>query len=131
MTLEKFLLTRYVEGGRGPVDYDCWGMTRDAKHALFGGRLMPTCADAAPGLLPVITRTVERVAADFGMRQERQPSAGMVATAWMGRVCVHVGLVVGANGGIRILETDKPTGPCLTRVAQFEARYSKVVYYAD
>ena len=130
MTLEQFLLTRYVEGGRGPDEYDCYGLVRDARVALFGARLLPVCADAKPGLIPVITREVARVAKDHDMNVA-PPAPGHVATAWHGRVCVHVGLVVEANGGLRILETDRPTGPCLTRVAHFEARYSKVVYYAD
>ncbi len=130
MTVEHFLLTRYAEGGRGPKDYDCYGLVRDARVALYGARLLPECADARPGLIPVITREVARVAREHHMN-DVPPAPGHVATAWHGRVCVHVGLVVDVNGGLRILETDKPTGPCLTRVEQFEARYSRVVYYAD
>lgn len=130
MNLEQFLSTRYVEGGRGPEAYDCYGLVRAARVALYGARLLPECADAKPGLVPVITREVARVAKDYHMN-DAPPAPGHVATAWHGRVCVHVGLVVEANGGLRILETDKPSGPCLTRIGQFESRYSKVVYYAD
>lgn len=130
MILADFLKTKYVAGGRGPVEFDCWGMTRTAKHALFGGALMPTCAAARPGLLPVITRTVAAVANECGMHVAG-PAPGHVATAWRGRVCVHVGLVVKTDTGLRILETDEPTGPCLTRIRNFEERYSKVIYYAD
>lgn len=130
MSLERFLTTRYVEGGRGPNEYDCYGLTRDARVELFGLPLLPECADAKPGLIPVITREVARVARERRM-SDASPAPGHVATAWHGRACVHVGVVVWVNGGLRILETDKPTGPCLTRLDQFEGRYSKVVYYAD
>lgn len=129
-TFEPFLLTRYVAGGRGPNEYDCWGLVRDAKHAIFGGEKLPTCADARPGSIPAITRSVARVAAAFGMRASA-PAPGMVATGWHGRVCVHVGLVVMTSLGLRVLETDTPGGPSLTRLKHFEDRYSKVAYYAD
>lgn len=128
--LEPFLRSRYVAGGRGPVDFDCWGLVRSARQALFGGPLLPECADAKPGALPAITRSVARVAGEHGMRTDR-PSPGMIATGWHGKVCAHVGLVVLVDGALRILETDKPTGPCLTRLSHFEDRYSKVAYYAD
>lgn len=132
MSLQRYLATRYVAGGRGPIEYDCWGMTRDAKFEFFGGVKLPECPDAKPGLIPVITREVARVAQQYGMRATEQPDPGHVATAWHGRVCVHVGLVIRDQEGVlRILETDEPTGPCLTRVRHFEQRYSKVVYYAD
>ncbi|MNL18587.1 hypothetical protein D3C87_1397380 [compost metagenome] len=130
MSLSRFMRTRYVEGGRGPEAYDCWGIVRDAKVALFGGEPLPLCADALPGHIPAITREVGRVATELGMH-EAQPAPGMIATAWHGRLCVHVGLVVIVDGMTWVLETDKPTGPCLTRLRQFEDRYSKVVYYAD
>lgn len=130
MSLEKYLSTRYVRGGRGPNEYDCYGMIRDARVELYGCRLLPLCADAEPGKLSIITRTVNRVAHDFKMIGA-DPAPGHVAAGWHGKVCVHVGLVVAANGGLRILETDAATGPCLTRLTQFEDRFSKVVYYAD
>jgi hypothetical protein len=130
MSLGHFLSTVYVRGARGPHEYDCWGLTRAARTALYGLPLLPECPDALPGMIPVITREVARVVQECGMKKDG-PYPGHVATAWHGRVCVHVGLVVSANGGLRILETDAPTGPCLTRIPQFESRYSKVIYYAD
>lgn len=132
MSLHRYLSTRYLAGARGPVEFDCWGLTRLAKAELFGGPMLPECADAKPGLIPVITREVARVAQQHGMRAAERPEPGHVATAWHGRVCVHVGLVVRSQDGmLKILETDAPTGPCLTRIKHFEERYSKVIYYAD
>jgi len=132
MSLQRYLATRYVAGGRGPTEFDCWGLTRVARVELFGGVMLPSCADAKPGLMPVITREVARVAQAHSLVPAERPQPGHVATAWHGRVCVHVGLVIRDQEGVlRILETDEPTGPCLTRVRHFEQRYSRVVYYAD
>lgn len=132
MTLNDFLLnTVYVRGGRGPREYDCWGMTRDARAALFGWALLPTCASALPGNLKEITRAVSLVSNECGMVARSSAHAGHVATAWHGALCVHVGLVVEVDARMWVLETDAPTGPCLTKLSEFEERYSKVVYYAD
>lgn len=54
---------------------------------------------------------------------------GAIACAFIGGVCVHVGLVVMADGRIRILETDTPHGVSCTPIAIFEGRYTAVKYY--
>lgn len=128
--IDKYLFTRYVKGGRGPVDLDCYGLVRLARTELFGKPLMPLCANAKPGDLRAITRAVQEVSGLERMRPA-MPLPGAVATAWRASLCAHVGLVVAADGRLWVLETDEPTGPCLTPLAEFEKRYTEVVYYAD
>lgn len=128
---DSLMRSRYVEGGRGPEEFDCWGLTRTGRTELFGLPLLPMCADAVPGNIPAITRSVHAVASKHGMHPDVDPAPGMIATGWHGRLCVHVGLVVRLDGLLYILETDKSTGPTCTRMRAFEGRYSKVVYYAD
>lgn len=128
--MRQFLRTRYVRGGRGPVDYDCWGLVRDARSSLFGRALLPTLQDARPGELRGITRAVDQVIALHGFAQ-CAPRVGAVATAWRASLCVHVGLVVEVDGQLRILETDEPDGPCLTALNRFQARYTRVLFYDD
>lgn len=128
--IDQYLTTRYVKGGRGPVDLDCYGLVRLARAELFGRRLMPLCAEARPGDLRSITRAVQEVAGLQGM-QPADPTPGAVATAWRASLCVHVGLVVEADGRRWVLETDEPTGPCITPLSKFESRYSRVIYYDD
>ena len=128
--MQRFLQTRYLRGGRGPVEYDCWGMVRDARASLFGGVLLPTLADAAPGNLRAITRAHGEVLAMHGF-QVVPLRLGAIATAWMASLCVHVGLVVEADGRMLILETDEPTGPCLTSIHRFQARFARVLFYDD
>lgn len=107
--MRQFLQTRYVRGGRGPVDYDCWGLVRDARSALFGRALLPTLQDARPGELRGITRAVDQVIALHGFAP-CAPRAAAVATAWRASLCVHVGLVVEVDGRLRILKPMSPVG---------------------
>lgn len=91
---------------------------------------MPLCADARPGDLRAITRAVQEVSGLESMRP--CPAApGAVATAWRASLCVHVGLVVEVDGRRWVLETDDPSGPCITPLKKFESRYSRVIYYDD
>lgn len=128
--IEKYLSTRYVKGGRGPIDLDCYGLVRLARSEMFGKPLMPLCSEAEPGRFRAITSAVAGVSGRLSMRRcSRRP--GAVATAWRGALCVHVGLVVSADGRDWILETDEPTGPQLTQPRLFERRYTSVIYYDD
>lgn len=128
--MRRFLQTRYVRGGRGPIEYDCWGLVRDARVALFGHALLPALQDARPGELRGITRAVNQIIGLHGFAP-CSPRIGAIATAWMASLCVHVGLVVEVDGQLRILETDAPLGPCLTALNRFQARYTRVLFYDD
>lgn len=128
--INDYLLTRYKPGGRGPDVFDCWGLVRAAKVELFGGAQLPACASTLPGNIAGLTREVDHVTTACALR-EVEAIPGSIATAWRGKLCVHVGLVVDADGSRWILETDVESGPCLTRIAKFEQRYTRVAYYAD
>lgn len=128
--IDKYLFTRYVKGGRGPVDVDCWGLVRLARHELFGRSMLPSYSEIDPADKAALTAAALDVR-DQGGFVPVAPAPGAIATAWRGRLCVHVGLIVQADGRPWVLETDEPTGPCLTPIPEFENRYTKVVYYAD
>lgn len=128
MTLDDLLRTRYVKYGRGPVELDCWGLVRVARAELFGSDWLPSYIDIDPQDKAGLTEAALEVREQGGFREiEIRP--GAIATAWRARLCVHVGIVVEADGRLWILETDEGTGPGLIRPANFERRYSKVIYY--
>ena len=130
MTLDDLLNTRYVRGGRGPVDADCYGLVRMARVGLFDRSLLPSFADIPPEDKKGLTIACLAVRDDGGF--SAVPAIpGAIATAWTGRLCVHVGIVVEADSRIWILETDEGTGPVLTRPGLFEKRYARVTYYDD
>lgn len=130
MTLSDLLQTRYVRGGRGPVEMDCWGLVRIARVDLFGRPWLPSYADIAPADKRRLTVACLSVCDGAGLR-EVQARPGAIATAWAGRLCVHVGIVIDADGRAWVLETDEGTGPVLTRPATFEKRFARVIYYDD
>lgn len=128
--INEYMKTKYVPGGRGPLEFDCWGLVRQARKDLFDGATLPDCASTLPGDINGLTREVGSVTKDCNLTEVKM-IAGAIATAWRGKLCVHVGLVVHADGRHWILETDVKSGPCLTRPEVFAARYSNVRFYAD
>lgn len=130
MTLDDLLQTRYVKGGRGPVEQDCYGLVRTARHEIFGQSILPSYDGISPDDKQSLTSACMTVR-DEGGFVPVSPSPGAIATAWRARLCVHVGIVVQADGRLWVLETDVGTGPCITPLPKFESRYTKVIYYAD
>lgn len=126
--MNRFLDTRYVKGGRGPEEYDCYGLVRAVRHEVFGFPLLPSHSEVDPDDKKTMTTVCHDILDCTGLTETTADEAA-IATAWAGLLCVHVGIVVQADGRLWVLETDKPTGPCLTPVRTFEKRYSAVKYY--
>jgi hypothetical protein len=128
--VNQYLRTKYRKGGRGPVDLDCWGLVRLARVDLFNKPLLPSYDGISPDDKPALT-TACLVTRDDGKFREVDPTPGAIATGWQARLCVHVGLVVEADGRLWILETMQSTGPALTPIRKFARRYTRVLYYND
>lgn len=128
MTIDDFLRTRYVPFGRAVPELDCWGLVRLARASLFGRTMLPSYSETDPDDKTGLTTAAIEVREQGGFK-EVPPRPGAIATGWRGRLCVHVGLVVEADGRLWVLETDVGTGPTLTKINAFEARFLKVIYY--
>lgn len=124
----KYLSTKYQEGARGPDAYDCYGLVRAVRHDM-GKPLMGEYDDVAPWDKRRMTEEHDSVVAAESLQPVDGPTHGVIACAWNGRLCVHVGVVIEADGRMWVLETDVGTGPCLSGLSQFEKRYTKVEYY--
>lgn len=124
----RFLNTRYVEGGRGPHDFDCYGLVRAVRNEIFHFPLLPSHSEVSPADKEAMTAVCQDILDCTGLKESPIAEAA-IATAWAGRRCVHVGIVVQADGRLWVLETDESTGPCLTPVRVFENRYTRVKYY--
>lgn len=129
MTLQDFLQTRYVRGGRAAPDLDCWGLVRLARVHLFGRPLLPAFSETQPGEVRSITRHVLKESMQGFVLCDPKP--GAIATCWQGSVCPHVGIVVEADARLWVLETDAPTGPILRTIPRFQARFARVLFYDD
>ena len=128
MTLDDFRQIPYMDGGRTVFGLDCWGMARMALVELFGKPLLPAYGEIPANSKASLTRS-------WSTESEKHPVVaprpGSLAAAWRGRLCLHFGLVVSVDGRSMILETREETGPQLTSIRRFEARYTKVVYHAN
>lgn len=126
--IDHYLTTRYEPFARGPDAYDCWGVVRDAWVRMFNREPLPAYDGIDPEDKAALTMETYKVMRMYGF-SEVEIHEGAIATAWRANLCVHVGIVVEADGRPWILETDKGSGPCLTRPSRFEKRYTRVVYY--
>jgi hypothetical protein len=127
--IRHYLNSRYCRYGRGPETYDCWGLVREARVTLFGKPLLASYGEIGGQMAREMTGAVNDTIQSH--LKPCGPRLGAIAMGWRGRLCVHVGIVVQADGRKWVLETDSGTGPVLTCVRDFEARFVKVTYYDD
>lgn len=128
--IAKYLKTTYRKGARGPKEYDCWGLVRAVRYEFFHRALLPELSDLPADDARAKTRAHDLVHSSVNVREvPMQP--GAAAEAWIGGLCVHVGVVVDVDGMLFILETDTPFGPTLTKPSVFSSRYTKVKFYDD
>lgn len=124
----KYLSTKYQVGARGPHSYDCYGLVRAVRQEI-GKPLMGDYADVSPMDKRRMTAEHDSVVAAEALTLLPGPVHGAIACAWVGRLCVHVGIVMEADNRLWVMETDVGTGPCMSDINQFEKRFTKVEYY--
>lgn len=125
--INQFLSAPYLDGGRGPAAYDCWGLCIAVRHQVFGLPLLPSLG--AVGKDRVRENTYAYRQLKKGM-DECAPEPGAIAAVFRGDACLHVGVVVEADGRLKVLDTN-PGGARILTVREFEAEFSKVVFYRD
>lgn len=126
--MNRYLNIPYVAGGRDTSGLDCLGLIRLVRHEIFGRELMPECATVDPDNKRQVTKTHDALVASERLH-ECQPQAGTIAAAFKSVLCIHVGVVIEADGRKWIMETNAHTGVCLTPIRAFENQYTKVIYY--
>lgn len=124
--LDDWLRIPYVAHGRDAAGCDCWGLARLARHALRGDWL-PEYGAVDPADKAEMTRVAGQVVG--GGFRECDPRPGALAAVWRGAMCLHVGIVIEADGRLAVLETNRSTGPRWLRIRDFEARYPRVTYH--
>lgn len=125
--LEVYLRKPYADGAMGPDSFNCWGLVRAVRHDIYGLPLLP---EYGRKISPSSESQSDYLACS-GLMRECGPIVGAIAAAFRGLICVHVGLVVEYNSRLSILETNSNTGARITKIKDFERRYSKVIYYHD
>lgn len=123
------LSVKYVDGGRGPVEFDCWGLVREVRHKHCGKALLPSWGHIRNTSPKEFTRAYAEESAKM---EECQPEHGAVAAVFINTLCVHVGVVIEvAPGDLWALEINPSKSVSFHRVLDFQAQYMKVIYYRD
>ena len=90
--LSRYQMSRYQDGGRGPLAFDCWGLFRDVFHHVYGHPLLPSF-----GGLTALTST----APESDMSPLFVPvdtlSEGCAVVGYIGRRSVHIGIAIDNN----------------------------------
>lgn len=116
----------YVKHGRDVTGCDCYGLVRLVRSALRGDHLAPHA-----GVDPADKFAMTAIAASTiaGGWPVVSPRPGAIAAVWRGDLCVHVAIVIKAEGRLAVLETNSRTGVRWLRLHDFEARYPRVTYH--
>lgn len=128
--LQDYIGTPFMHKGRDYPNFDCWGLARDARANLFGGRELPAFADIAPSQKKALTKATQEIVLS-GFVKESTPVAGALATAWLGGLCVHIGIVVTVDGRMWVLDTEDGHGGRLNTIEAFAKPFQKVIYYVE
>ena len=126
--IDKILSSRYVKHGRELPGLDCYGLVRLVWRDVLGKEELPSYSHVDPDDKGLLTESAMDVKQGLGFTQT-DARHGVIALAWRGRKCVHIGVVLSIDDRMWVLETDDLTGPVLTDVKVFESRYSLVQYY--
>lgn len=126
--VNRYLASPYEDGARGPARYDCWGLVREARHLHLGKRLLPSWGDVRNTQAKAFTRAY---LAEAKTMQPCEPEAGAIAAVMRGHVCIHVALVLKADGRLMILETNPESGPRYLPLDRWRRQYLSVFYWKD
>lgn len=123
--LMPYLQAHYVDCGRDLPGIDCWGLVLLVRREL-----------GLPDLPEFRVSGKDARGFTRAYREQRRrmevcaPEVGAVAAAFRGSLCLHVAVVVEVEGRLAALEITE-TGARWLRLATFQEKYSKVVYYRD
>lgn len=126
--VNSYLSVNYIDGGRGPDDYDCWGLVREARHLHCGKRLLPSWGHIRNTMPKEFTEAYQTEAQHM---EECRPEHGAVAAVFRGALCLHVALVIEQGGFLYTMDINPKKGVRFQRLADFLGQYMKVLFYRD
>ncbi|WP_054912808.1 hypothetical protein [Pseudomonas sp. NBRC 111127] len=125
MSIDKYNLGVYVEGGRLWPHVDCYGLVLEVRRDL-GLPAWPEWSEmrkADGGFVRACEEMIQTAAI-------RCPAEhGATASAYRGQVQDHVGIVLELDGALEVLEINPKRNVSLTPLRRFERRFSRVEYY--
>lgn len=127
--INRYLKARYVDGGRGPDAYDCWGLVREARHVHCGKRLLPEHGALRNTNPRGFTKAY---GSESVVMESCEPEHGAIAAVLHGKICVHVALVVADDiGNLWIVEINPVRGPRFMALNKWLRDHNTVTFHRD
>ena len=126
--VNKYLGCTYEDGARGPERYDCWGLVRTVRHAELGQRLLAEYGSLRNTDPREFTKAYE---AESSLMERCEPEHGAIASVLIGRICVHVALVIDSPDGLRILEINPTRGARCLPLHRWQRDHQTVTFHRD
>lgn len=126
--VNKYLGCSYEDGARGPDKHDCWSLVRTVRHEELGLRLLPEYGSLRNTDPREFTRAYEE---ESSCMERCEPEHGAIAAVMIGRICVHVALVIDSQDGLRILEINPARGPRCMPLHKWLRDHSTVTFHRD
>lgn len=127
--VNEYLSCKYVDGGRGPVEFDCWGLTRHVRAVELGLGELPSYGDLRNTNPRAFTKAY-RTEAD--KLEECAPEHGAIAAVIIGKVCMHIALVLELMPGeLSILEINDGRPPRVLPLWMWRRDHVTVTYHRN
>lgn len=126
--INSYLRCKYVDGGRGPDVYDCWGLCRQVRHFELGLNLLPSFGSLRNNDPRSFTKAYE---SESHLMEPCEPEHGAIAAVLMGKICVHVALVLNVADRLMILEINPERGPRFLSLEDWRRDHVNVTYHRD
>jgi len=126
--INDWLSIPYKPYGRDLDGCDCWGLVRLVREELRGD-ILASYGSIDPASKYELTEAAYTVAKTGRFSSPKHIRTGTIATVWRGLLCVHVGIVVEADGRLAVLETTQKHGTRWMLIADFHRAYLDVRYY--
>lgn len=118
----------YVDGGRGPVGYDCWGLVREARALHMGLSELPVYGSLRNTDPRGFTKAYRAEAAKL---HPCEPEHGAIAAVMIGDVCTHVAVVIEEDGELWILEINPEKSARRLRLKTWLLDHLRVTFHND
>lgn len=118
----------YADGGRGPTEYDCWGLVREARDKHLGLSQLPMYGQLRNTDPRSFTRAYRTECAKL---RECEPEHGAIAAVMIGKVCAHVALVLDIDGEMFILEINSQKSARKIRLNIWLRDHVRVTFHND
>lgn len=118
----------YVDGGRGPIEYDCWGLVRDVRALHLGRGALPLYGELRNDNPRAFTKAYRREAAKL---KECEAKHGAIAAVMIGKTCAHVAVVLELGGELWILEINPEKGTRKVRLESWLRDHVQVTFHDD